>query len=178
MAGFGANVAIIKDGRVLLTKREDFEVWCLPGGLSDTGESLAQTAIREAKEETGYDVRLVRLVGVYSRVGGYTDLHGALFAAEITGGDLSPQVDEVIDTDWFDLHNLPDDIFWWHIPQIEDALKGVGGSIASVAHLEPGFEAQSRTDLYRIRDESNLSRTQLYRSYFESNGRQHHREVE
>ena len=40
----GVNVAIFQEGKVLLTKRVDFEVWCLPGGEVDEGESLAQAA--------------------------------------------------------------------------------------------------------------------------------------
>ncbi|PJF32668.1 MAG: NUDIX hydrolase, partial [Phototrophicales bacterium] len=53
MTMIGANIAIIRDNKILLTKREDFEVWCLPGGQAEAGESLAQTALREAREETG-----------------------------------------------------------------------------------------------------------------------------
>ena len=69
MPGIAANVAVIQDGKILLTKREDFEVWCLPSGGVEDGESLAEAAIRETKEETGVDVELTRLVGVYSRLG-------------------------------------------------------------------------------------------------------------
>ena len=47
----------------MLTQREDFEVWRLSGGVAEPGEILAQAAVREAKEETGLDVRLTRLVG-------------------------------------------------------------------------------------------------------------------
>jgi ADP-ribose pyrophosphatase YjhB (NUDIX family) len=47
MTALGANVAIIYDNQVLLTKREDFEVWCLPGGHVEPGEPLADTAICE-----------------------------------------------------------------------------------------------------------------------------------
>ena len=68
---FGTSVAILKDNRVLLTKREDFEVWCLPGGGVDPGESIPQAAIREAREETGLTVHLTRLVGLYGRSKGH-----------------------------------------------------------------------------------------------------------
>ncbi len=61
----GVTVAVIDEDRILLTKREDFEVWCLPGGGVDPGESVAQAAIREAREETGLEVQLTRLVGIY-----------------------------------------------------------------------------------------------------------------
>lgn len=103
MTMIGANIAIIQDNKILLTKREDFEVWCLPGGQSEAGESLAQTAIREAYEETGYRVAITRLVGVYSRLGGGIDIHGALFVGEIIGGEMKPQAEEVIDIGFFQL---------------------------------------------------------------------------
>jgi ADP-ribose pyrophosphatase YjhB (NUDIX family) len=67
MINLGVNVAVIEDGRVLLTQREDFEVWCLPGGQVESGESLAQAAVREVREETGLHIELLRLVGIYSR---------------------------------------------------------------------------------------------------------------
>ena len=62
----GVCVAIIRDERVLLTKRSDFEVWCLPGGHVDEGESIAQTAVRETAEETGLEVKLTFMIGLYS----------------------------------------------------------------------------------------------------------------
>lgn len=67
MPVLGVNVAIIQDGKVLLTRRRDFEVWCLPGGEVDSGETLAQAAIREAREEVGLEVHLEQLVGVHTR---------------------------------------------------------------------------------------------------------------
>ena len=52
MPGLAVIVAVIDNNKILLTKREDFEVWCLPGGGVEDGESLAEAGIREAKEET------------------------------------------------------------------------------------------------------------------------------
>ena len=66
MPNFGASAVVVSDGQVLLIKRRDVEVWALPGGAIDSGESTAQAAIREVKEETGIDIDLVRLVGIYS----------------------------------------------------------------------------------------------------------------
>lgn len=54
------------DGRILMARRRDNELWTIPGGAMDPGESIAQTAVREVKEETGLDVEVVSLVGIYS----------------------------------------------------------------------------------------------------------------
>ncbi len=51
---------------MLLTKRADNGLWCLPGGGVDPGESVEETIVREVREETGLTVRVLRLAGVYS----------------------------------------------------------------------------------------------------------------
>jgi ADP-ribose pyrophosphatase YjhB (NUDIX family) len=63
--------AIVVDAadRILLQRRSDSGNWALPGGAMDIGETLAQSAIREVKEETGFDVRIDRIVGIYSDPG-------------------------------------------------------------------------------------------------------------
>ncbi|NET59574.1 MAG: NUDIX domain-containing protein [Symploca sp. SIO2E6] len=52
--------------KVLLTQRTDNGRWCLPGGRIDPGESAAEACTREVLEETGLEVNVERLVGVYS----------------------------------------------------------------------------------------------------------------
>ena len=56
MTGLAVNVAVIHEGKILLTQREDFETWILPSGGVEDGESLAQAAIRETREETGAEL--------------------------------------------------------------------------------------------------------------------------
>lgn len=53
-------------GIVLIERRNPPPGWALPGGFVDVGETVEQAAVREAKEETGLDVELTRLLGVYS----------------------------------------------------------------------------------------------------------------
>ena len=129
MPAITVNVAVIHESQILLTKRQDFEVWCLPSGGVEDGESVAQAALRETKEETGVDVELKSLVGIYSRLGALPDTHAVLFSARPVGGKIQPQPGETIDVRYFPLDKLPEDLSFGHRQRIEDAAKGIGGSI-------------------------------------------------
>lgn len=62
-----ANAVVINDdGAVLLIRRSDNGNWALPGGAMDLGESLPGTAVRETLEETGIDVVITGLVGMFT----------------------------------------------------------------------------------------------------------------
>jgi len=163
MPTIGAIVAIIENGRILLTQREDSAVWCLPGGAVEDGESLEQAAAREAFEETGLQVRLTRLVGVYSQPrwhhGGN---HFALFAGEPIGGALRLAAGETIDVGFVDRAALPEPLVWWHRQPIVDVLAGVAG-VARVIHGDWPFDQRlTRDELYTLRDQSGLSRQEFY----------------
>jgi 8-oxo-dGTP pyrophosphatase MutT (NUDIX family) len=63
----GSSAVVVDgDGRILLQRRRDSGNWALPGGAMDIGETFAQSLVREVKEETGFDVRPDRIVGLYS----------------------------------------------------------------------------------------------------------------
>ncbi|MGC4780460.1 NUDIX domain-containing protein [Micromonospora zamorensis] len=63
-----AAAAIVTDqhGRVLLQRRSDSGNWSLPGGAMNVGETLQQCVVREVREETGLDVEVTGLLGIYS----------------------------------------------------------------------------------------------------------------
>jgi ADP-ribose pyrophosphatase YjhB (NUDIX family) len=62
-----ASVVVANDqGEILLLERSDNGNWTIPGGAMEYGESLTQTAIRETKEETGCDIEVTGLVGIYT----------------------------------------------------------------------------------------------------------------
>ena len=163
MPSLAAIIAVIDNGKILLTKREDFEVWCLPGGGVEDGESLAEAAIREAKEETGVDVELTGLVGVYSRIGGmWNDVHAVLFAAHPVGGELKVQPGETVEVGYFPFDDIPDEVLFGHKKRIQDAIHNVRGiAVRQEMHLtEP--QKPTRKELYAQRDQSGLPRQQFY----------------
>src|SRR5271170_4559443 len=94
----GSSAVVVDDqGRILLQRRSDSGNWALPGGAMDIGETLAASAIREVKEETGLDVRIERIVGIYSdpaHVFAYSDGEvrqefSICLASTIAGGSLA-----------------------------------------------------------------------------------------
>ena len=162
----GVCVAIIEDEQILLTKRKDFEVWCLPGGHVDAGETVAEAAVREALEETGLQVKLTRLVGVYSmpKTKAWVNLM-ILFAAKAVGGKLKAQEAEVLDIDMFSQDAIPENLLWGHRQRILDAFEDRMGT--AVWQQNVPFDAVSdRQELYQMLDESGLSGLEFYEKQF------------
>lgn len=81
------------NGGIVLAQRAiepRYGKWVFPGGYVDRGESLEAAALREVQEECGLDVRLTRLLGVYSYPGNAVIV--IVYAGEVTGGAL--RIDE------------------------------------------------------------------------------------
>lgn len=77
------------DGRVVLVRRAiepGYGLWVFPGGYVDHGEQVTDAAVREAREESGLEVRIERLVNIYS-YGGTSPII-IVYAASILGGEL------------------------------------------------------------------------------------------
>ena len=157
-----AGVAVIDEGRVLLTKREDFEVWCIPGGMVEDGESVAQAATREIEEETGLSVELTSLVGIYSKLSSLGDVHSVLFRGQKIAGDLTTQEGETLEFGYFGVDDLPEDMLYGQRQRILDALDGYQGLSVKQDLSLPVDVATSRRELYRLRDQSQKSRRDYY----------------
>ena len=61
------RAALFHNGSILLVRERSDSRWTLPGGWADVGEAPSECAKREAKEETGYDVQVQKLLAVYDR---------------------------------------------------------------------------------------------------------------
>lgn len=128
--------AVVTDaaGRILMVHKTDNDLWALPGGGMDLGESIADAAVRETKEETGIDIEVTGLIGVYTNprhVLAYDDgevrqQFSLCFTTRMLGGELrtSSETSEVRFVAPADLHELnihPSmrlriDHYWEHRP--------------------------------------------------------------
>ena len=128
----GASALIFDEARdrILMTQRSDNSRWCLPGGGMDPGESASETCIREVMEETGLQVQVTRLIGVYTTPdmlieyldGNKVQPVSFSFEAEITGGELGLS-DETIDFGWYTVDEIDNlDTLEHHLTRIYDAV--------------------------------------------------------
>jgi mutator protein MutT len=101
-------------GQILLQKRsKEEELWGFPGGAVEVGESIEEAVVREVKEETGLDVKVDYLMGVYSKYF-VTYLNGDnaqticyLFKCTAFDGELAIDNKETFDLRFFDINDSP-----------------------------------------------------------------------
>jgi len=115
-------VCLVQDaqGRFLIAKRSDFGTWNFPTGRLDYGETLAQAAERETREETGVECRVVRPVGLYYQQG--RRRMNVAFLAQEVGGILEADGLETSECRWSAVEQVPPDIFGLYM--LEHALAG------------------------------------------------------
>lgn len=103
--------------RVLLCHRRDFDLWNLPGGGVEAGESPWDALVREIEEETGLEAAPVHLSGVYSK----PDSHEIVFSffCRVTGGAIR-LTDEADRIEYFPLDRIPKNTVPKQVERIED----------------------------------------------------------
>lgn len=103
-----AAVVLIRSGGKLVMVRRAIDPalgrWSFPSGYVDRGEAVEEAAVREVKEETGLEIELDGLIGLYSGGGRVVIL--AAYSATIVGGELTPG-EEVTETALFSPDSLP-----------------------------------------------------------------------
>jgi ADP-ribose pyrophosphatase len=105
--GIVAGCMLKKDGKYLLVQEKqpsDYGLWCLPVGHVDKGEEIETAAVREVKEETGLDVRLIKEIALYHESAIKKVKH--IFSAEIIGGELIAQEKEILDVKWLSFNEI------------------------------------------------------------------------
>lgn len=143
--GLSVSAMVWREGALLLMRRSDNGHWGLPGGFVEVGESVAEAARREVAEETGWEVELGELIGVYSdpatQVVDYSGKKGRKKGAGPDGDDRRIQVvnlcfhaeaktpgepttpEETLEMGFFETQALPEPFVPIHTIRIEDGLK-------------------------------------------------------
>ena len=125
------GAAIYNDsGKVLLQRRSDRRTWGFPGGAMELGESISETAKREIKEETGLDIKLERLIGIYSD---YSDEYPngdsaqpivIFFLGKVISGKLSIDDNETLELKYFGKDEMPQLVNKQHTDMFHDLFSG------------------------------------------------------
>jgi len=112
------------DGIVLIKRKYPPEGWALPGGFVEYGETLEDSAVREAREETGLDVTLIRQFHSYSDPGRDARLHtvSTVFIAAASGEAKAG--DDAAEVAVFNRDNLPGEIAFDHRNILDDYFSG------------------------------------------------------
>jgi ADP-ribose pyrophosphatase YjhB (NUDIX family) len=102
--------AVVRDGKILLVQERIDNRWAMPGGWADLGDMPSEMVAREVREESGFEVRVEKLVAVYdaNRIEPMEFYHAykLIFVCTITGGEACSSI-ETLGVDFFDPADLP-----------------------------------------------------------------------
>lgn len=114
----GCGIIIEQNNQILLQHRTDADVWGIPGGVVEMGEQVEDATRRETLEETGLTAGKLELFGIYSGREGYASYKNGdqvysiqlIFLTTTVTGDLIQVSDESHAHQYYDKHDLPDNI--------------------------------------------------------------------
>ncbi|HEX2051626.1 MAG TPA: NUDIX hydrolase [Actinomycetota bacterium] len=105
----GVGAVVVRDGALLVIRRgrdPGRGLWSLPGGRVEHGEALVDAVRREVREETGLDVAVGELLGVYEVVGDDHHFVALDYVATVTGPDEPRPGDDVDAVKWVPLSDV------------------------------------------------------------------------
>ena len=105
------RVMVCRDKKILMVKEKLDGLWSMPGGYADPGLSPGEIAVKEVKEESGFDIRPLRILALLDYNKRHKrhfpfNLYNLYMAGEIMGGNAVPGV-ETSEVDFFDINELP-----------------------------------------------------------------------
>lgn len=108
----GVRAVVFKADKILMVKEKMDNKWCLPGGYADIGMTPSEIIVNEVKEESGFDVKPIRILGLidYNKHQDRPfpfDLYNLFMECEIIGGEATAGL-ETSDVGFFDMDNLPE----------------------------------------------------------------------
>lgn len=141
MIYFGTAVVVENEsGEILFIQREDFKIWVIPGGTLEHGESLIDGARREVFEETGVNVEITGLLGIFTWSNARH--YSIIFTARPLDNNLTTSF-ESIDVRYFQRDKLPTPAPPWQMERLEYYFREERGVMVA--------EKLPRTTIWRIR---------------------------
>jgi ADP-ribose pyrophosphatase YjhB (NUDIX family) len=118
-------IEIETQGIILIKRKNPPYGWAIPGGFVDYGETLEEAALREAKEETDLDVKLIKQFHTYSEPNRDPRQHtiSTIYIAKAKG--IPQAKDDALDIGIFTESNLPDEIAFDHCSILSDYFKSL-----------------------------------------------------
>jgi ADP-ribose pyrophosphatase YjhB (NUDIX family) len=103
--------AVVRDGKILLVQERADGCWAMPGGWADVGEYPSAMVVREVWEESGFEVQVRKVIGVYDANRGgrpqeFYHAYKVVFLCEIVGGEARTS-DETMAVGFFSFDDLP-----------------------------------------------------------------------
>lgn len=123
------GIILDEQKRVLLCHRRDYDLWNLPGGTLENGESPWEGVKREIKEETGLTTEIESLAGVYSKPDKSEIVFS--FVCKVVGGEIRLN-DEADKIEYFEIDKLPPNTSQKQVERIKDVIANPDKTIYKV----------------------------------------------